>query len=159
MSKPSKQNTIIIDDIITPDGDNDNDDKYGVKQRLSRPARRLRRKTQTKVIQNWVKNNNDDFKQTEKMIDVAVRIKFVNPDSGKSYEQTYTIPMFTMKGGKRRIANEIKKQTQELAEKIGKYPREIESMTLESVIVNSMPQDLSQFKDLKLYGTLLNYHG
>ena len=32
-------------------------------------------------------------------------------------------------------------------------------MVLKSVIVNDLPQDLKQFKDLKLYGTLLNYHG
>ena len=32
-------------------------------------------------------------------------------------------------------------------------------MVLKSVIVNDLPQDLKQFKDLKLYGTWLNYHG
>ena len=30
---------------------------------------------------------------------------------------------------------------------------------MKSVIVNDLPQDLTQFNDLKLYGTLLNYHG
>ena len=67
--------------------------------------------------------------------------------------------MFTVKGGNKRIASEIKKRTHELAQKIGSYPREIEDMVLKSVIVNDLPQDLKQFKDLKLYGTLLNYHG
>ena len=66
--------------------------------------------------------------------------------------------MFTVKGGNKRIASEIKKRTHELAQKIGSYPREIEDMVLKSVIVNDLPQDLNQFKDLKLYGALLNYH-
>ena len=60
---------------------------------------------------------------------------------------------------KRRVANAIKHATQELADKIGSYPREIEDMVLDTVVVNNVPQDLQQFKDLKLFGTLLNYHG
>jgi len=152
----NSKNKLIIDDIVAPDGD---DDKYGIKARLSKPARRLRRKTQTKVIQNWVKQNRDDFKQTDKMINVTVSITFVNPNSGESYTQSYTIPTIIVKGGKRRVANAISKATRELADKIGSYPREIEDMVLETVIVNDVPQDLKQFNDLKLFGTLLNYHG
>ena len=51
LNKKRKQNDIIIDDIVAPDN---NDDKYGVKTPLDKPARRLRRKTQTQTIQKWV---------------------------------------------------------------------------------------------------------
>ena len=93
------------------------------------------------------------------MIDVKLSITFVNPNSGESYTQSYTIPTIVVKGGKRRIANAIKHATQELADKIGSYPREIKDMVLDTVVVNDVPEDLQQSKGLKLFGTLRNYHG
>ena len=50
--KSSNGNLFFIDDIISPIED---DDEFGLKQTLSKPARRLRRKTQTKTIQNLFK--------------------------------------------------------------------------------------------------------
>ena len=111
------------------------------------------------MIQDWVKQNEDECTQTDKMINVKLSITFVNPNSGESYTQSYTIPTIVVKGGKRRITNAIKHATQELADKIGSYPREFEDMVLDTVVVNNVPQDLQQFKDLKIFGTLLNYHG
>ena len=93
------------------------------------------------------------------MIDVKLSITFVNPNSGESYTQSYTMPTIVVKGGKRRIANAIKQATQELADKTGPYPRKIGDTVWGTVVVNAVPQDLKQFKDLKLFGTLLNYHG
>ena len=110
----------------------------------------------TSKVQN---KNQKTTNNSQHLVTVEVSIVFVNPGSREAYEQSYTLPVFTVKGGNQRIATEIKKQTTELAKKIGSYPREIESMVLKSVLVNSLPQDLKQFKDLKLYGTLLNYHG
>ena len=49
--KSSNGNLFFIDDIISTIED---DDKFGLKQTLSKPARRLRRKTQTKTIQNFL---------------------------------------------------------------------------------------------------------
>eukprot|EP00973_Karenia_brevis_P082906 11495763-Karenia_brevis.AAC.1 len=69
------------------------------------------------------------------------------------------MPTIIVQGGKRRVANAITKATRELADKIGSYPREIEDMVLKTVVVNAVPQDLKQFSELKLFGTLLNYHG
>ena len=104
------------------------------------------------------KTENNDKSQT--LVTVEVRVTFVNPDSGSAYEQNYTLPVFTVKGGNKRIASEIKKKrAHEFAQKIGSYPREIEDMVLKSVIVNDLPQDLQQLNDLTLYGSLLNYHG
>ena len=103
--------------------------------------------------------NQKSSDKSQTLVTVEVSITFVNPDSGSAYEQNYTLPVFTVKGGINRIASEIKKRMHELAQKIGSYPREIEDMVLKSVIVNDLPQDLKQFKDSKLFGTLLNYHG
>ena len=96
LTMSSNKKTLIIDDIIAPDDDDDDDDKYGVKQKLNKPARRLRTKTSAKIIQNWVKKNRANFEQANKMVDVTVSITFVNPSSGNSYEQNYTIPMFVL---------------------------------------------------------------
>ena len=69
----NKNNNIVINDLIAPN-DDDDDDKYGIKARLNIPARRLRRKTQTKVIQNWVKQNKADFKQEDHDVQVVLDI-------------------------------------------------------------------------------------
>ena len=53
------------------------------------------------------KSKNSDKSQT--LVTVEVSITFVNPDSGSPYEQNYTLPVFTVKGGNKRIASEIKK--------------------------------------------------
>ena len=50
--KSSNGNLFFIDDITSPI---DDDDEFGLKQTLSKPARRLRRKTQTKTIQKFFK--------------------------------------------------------------------------------------------------------
>ena len=46
-----------------------------------------------------------DTSQT--LVTVEVSITFVNPDSGSAYEQNYTFPAFSAKGGNKRIASEI----------------------------------------------------
>lgn len=81
------------------------------------------------------------------------------PGSGTAYAQNDTLPECTANCDNKYIAVGIKQQTHELAQKIASYPREIEVMVHKSVIVNDLPQDLKQFKDVKLYGTMINYHG
>ena len=80
------------------------------------------------------------------MIDVKLSITFVNPNSGESYTQSYTIPTIVVKGGKRRIANANKHATQGLADRIGSYPREIEDMVVRTVVVHDVPHYLNQIK-------------
>ena len=53
------------------------------------------------------KSKNSDKSRT--LVTVEVSITFVNPDSGSAYEQNYTLPVFTVKGGNKRIASEILK--------------------------------------------------
>ena len=72
MSKSSKQN-VIINDIVAPNDDAD-DNKYGTKTPLCKPARRLRRKTQTNVIQQWVKQNKDNFKQEDHKVQLVLEV-------------------------------------------------------------------------------------
>jgi len=71
LNKKRKQNDIIIDDIVAPDN---NDDKYGINTPLDKPARRLRRKTQTKTIQKWVKQNKENFKQEDHDVQLALNL-------------------------------------------------------------------------------------
>ena len=58
--KSSIDNTFVISVIISPI---DDDDKFGLQNALSKPARRLRRKTQTKTIQRFIKKRyHSDYK-------------------------------------------------------------------------------------------------
>ena len=50
--KSSYVNSIVIGDIIPP---NDDDDEFGLRDALSKPAKRLRRKIQTKTVQKCIK--------------------------------------------------------------------------------------------------------
>ena len=60
--KKSKDSLLVINDIISPIGD---DDKIGLRDALSKPARRLRRKTQTKTLQRYIKKRyNAEYKNT-----------------------------------------------------------------------------------------------
>ena len=54
-------------------------------------------------------NNSENTDKSQTLVTVEVRATFVNPDSGSAYEQNYTLPVFTVKGGNKRIASEIKK--------------------------------------------------
>ena len=68
--KKSKDNLLVINDIISPI---DDDDKFGLRDALSKPARRLRRKTQTKTLQRCIKkryhadDNNKIMLELEKL--------------------------------------------------------------------------------------------
>ena len=58
----SKYILLVINDVISPIGD---DDKFGLRDALSKPARRLRRKTQTKTLQRYIKKRyNAEYKNT-----------------------------------------------------------------------------------------------
>ena len=58
--KSPNANPLVIGDIISPI---DDDDEFGLRQTLSKPARILRRKMQTKTLQTTNKKRfNSDYK-------------------------------------------------------------------------------------------------
>ena len=58
--KSPNDNPLVIGGIISPI---DDDDEFGLRQTLSKPARRLRRKMQTKTLQGFIKKRyNSDYK-------------------------------------------------------------------------------------------------
>ena len=50
--KSSKDSLLVVSDIISPI---DDDDKFGLRDALSKPARRLRRKTQIQTLHIYIK--------------------------------------------------------------------------------------------------------
>ena len=55
----SNDNPLVIGDTISPI---DDDDEFGLRQQLSKPARRLRRQMQTQTLQQTIKNQyNSDY--------------------------------------------------------------------------------------------------
>lgn len=151
MPVSSSNQNIVINDVLSGDVEDNNG-------RLTR-RQRIERRKNVKTIQRFAVKHKESIQQTPKIIDITVRITFTNPDSNKEYKQDYTIPTIFIKGGKNSVATAIKKATRELAEKIGSYPRTVTDMELTRVLINDAPANLTQFKDLKLYGTLLSYHG
>ena len=59
--KSSNYNLFVIGDIISPI---DDDDEFGLRDALSKPARRLRRKIQTKTVLKFIKKRyHSDYKK------------------------------------------------------------------------------------------------
>ena len=62
----SSDNELVTGDIISPI---DDDDKFGLRDALSKPARRLMRKTQTKTLQRYIKKRyHADYKKKKEII-------------------------------------------------------------------------------------------
>ena len=60
----SKYSLLFVNGIISPI---DDDDKFGLRDALSKPARRLRRKAQTKTLQRYIKKRyHADYKKKKK---------------------------------------------------------------------------------------------
>ena len=61
--KSSKYNLLAFSDTMSPI---DDDDEFGLRDALSKPARRLRRKIQTKTVLKFIKKRyHSDYKKKE----------------------------------------------------------------------------------------------
>ena len=157
MENKSSNRNIVINDLIAPN-DDDDDDKYGIKARLNRPARRLRRKTQTKVIQNWVKQNKDDFKQEDH--DVQVVLDITTLENDKEHTRKYNTGVFNVFGGKYKLRKGIEQKINEIRDLFeNDYLKELIDMKLVRLYIDDVKRNVQDFKDIKMFGTLLNLCG
>ena len=79
MSDKSLNNKLIIDDLVAePDGYDE--DKFGLNKKLSKPARRLRRKTLVKPIHKFAKQHASDFKQEDHEIQIIYNLVTTNQE-------------------------------------------------------------------------------
>ena len=74
---------------------------------LSKPARRLRRKTQTQTIQKWVKQNLHNFKQEDHGIQVVYDITTIKKETGEAMTKSYHTDTLFVFGGKFKIRRAI----------------------------------------------------
>ena len=65
--KSSNYNLLVISDIISPI---DDDDEFGLRDALSKPARRLGRKMQTKTVQKLIKKRYDSDYENKIMLEL-----------------------------------------------------------------------------------------
>ena len=65
--KKTKDKLLVINGIISPIGD---DDKFGLRDALSKLARRLRRKTQTKTLQIYTKKRYHAYYKKQIMLEL-----------------------------------------------------------------------------------------
>ena len=83
----SSDNELVTGDIISPI---DDDDEFGLRDALSKPARRLRRKMQTKTVQKFIKKRyysdykNNIMLELEKLRNRQIKKIRINQNKYKS---------------------------------------------------------------------------
>ena len=96
--KSSNDNPLVIGDIISPI---DDDDEFGLQQTLSKPARILRRKAQTKTAHKFIKKHAGNFKQEDHDMQLVLGTKTLEADEEKTRE--YNTYVFQVFGGKYKL--------------------------------------------------------
>ena len=152
LNKKTKQSDIIINDIVAPD---DNDDYFNLQKNISKPARELKRKILTKKVQQFIRRNADDFEQDENSIQIIYEVKA----DGKQFD--LNTKAFKVVGGKyktrKAIDNHLYKTADDL---INTYELDdIESIIIKRIYINDIEKATTGFRDIKMYGTLLNICG
>ena len=156
LNKKRKQNDIIIDDIVAPD---DNDDKYGINTPLDKPARRLRRKTQTKTIQKWVKQNKENFKQEDHDVQLAFNLTIREGET--IVKKSYNTKVFNVFGGKTKLRRGIEDKIKEIRNLYEEdYNLELINLELARLYIDDVKRNIQRdFSEIKMFGTLLNLCG
>jgi len=153
--KSSNGSSFIIDDITSPI---DDDDKFGLQQTLSKPARRLRRKPQTKTIQKFVKQHADNFKQEDHDVQLVLEIKTL--EGGEEKTRTYNTTVFNVFGGKYKLRKGIEGKTKEIKSHIDNdYNKELLDINILRIYIDNVKRNIQDFGDIKMFGTLLNLCG
>ena len=138
----------------------DNDNKYGTKTPLSKPARRLRRKTQTQTIQKWIKQNLHNFKQEDHGIQVVYDITTIKKETGETISKSYHTDTFFVFGGKFKIRRAIENKNKEIRDLFeNDYNIELKDLKIKRLYIDDIKMNVQDFKDIKMFGTLLNICG
>ncbi len=158
MPDKSLKEKIIIDDIVAPD--EESSDKYGLENRLSKPARRLRVKTSIKKIQQWVKENKYKFKQENHFVQIIYEITTINNDTGKVTTKPYNTPVMDVFGGNRTLRKAIERKTEDIKDLFeNDYNLKLESIKILRIYIDDVKLNPQDIGDIKMFGTLLNLCG
>ena len=93
----------------------DDEDKFGLNKKLSKPARRLRRKTLVKPIHKFAKQHASDFKQEDHEVQIIYNLVTTNQE-GKTIKREHNTKVFNVYGGKYKIRKAIESNNRETYE-------------------------------------------
>jgi len=129
-----------------------------LQQTLSKPARRLRRKTQTKTVQKFIKKHADNFKQEDHDVQLVLEIKTLEADKEKTRE--YNTEVFPIFGGKYKLRKGIEGKIKEIRNIFeDDYNKELLDIKIKRIYIDYVKRNVQEFGDIKMFGTLLNLCG
>ena len=112
-------------------------------------------------IQKLYKANKQTLNQ-EHAIQVIFNIKFNNENK----HRTYSAKVFHVKGGKGSIRKAIQNHVDEVIVALGEEGyddadaiRDPDQLKIKHIYINKVKQDLTDFKDIKMFGTILEFCG
>ena len=113
-------------------------------------------------IQKLYKDNKQKLNE-EHAIQVIFNIRFIN----ETNHRTYSGVVFHVKDGKGSIRKAIQNEVDEVIMAVqGKYeedggvnPEDPDAVKIKHIYINKIKQDLTDFKDIKMFGTILDFCG
>ena len=94
--------TSILDDILQQDTE---DVPSGMMNR-----QRIDRRKNVKILQRFARNNANDFKKSERLVEIKVWVKVYNKSTNKEQEDEIWLPGEMVEGGKYKLMKFVKKQ-------------------------------------------------
>ena len=111
-------------------------------------------------IKKWVKQNSHNFKQENHTIQIVYEVTTRNVDSEETKTKSFNTKAFDVYGGKVTIRKAIERKNQEIKELFeNDYNVVLEDMKIKRIYIDDVKMDATTFKDIKMFGTLLNICG
>ena len=118
---------------------------------------RIERRKNVKMLQKFVRRHADDFKKSSKFVEIQVWVKLYNKNKKKEEESTIWLPGEMVDGGKYKLMKYIKSKTRDLKQQIEDSPKTVLDMKLVELLMNDIPESITLFEHIKLFGGGLNY--
>ena len=110
-------------------------------------------------IKKWVKQNSHNFKQENHTIQIVYEVTTKNADN-EVKTKPFNTKTFDVYGGKVTIRKAIERKNQEIKELFeNDYNIVLEDIKIQRIYIDDVKRDVTDFKDIKMFGTLLNICG
>ena len=108
-----------------------------------------------------IKDDNGDSKDTRHTIQIIYEITTTDTDEdGKNSTRTYDSKVFDAYGGKQQIHKAIEIKSKDIYEMLdNSYDWELVDFKIKRIFIDTIKKDVTDFKDIKMFGTLLNICG
>ena len=97
------------------------------------------------------------LKNSDRLVEIKVWVKVFNKNTNKEQEDEIWLPGEMVEGGKYKLMRFIKSKTQELKLKIKDSPKTVLDMKLVELVIENVPESITLFEHIKLFGGGLDY--